>query len=315
MTGYWRYIKQQYQRIQDKTKILATPYGNIEYSEGGIGPDVLISHGSGGGFDQGELIAQTILSPQFHWITPSRFGYLQSTFQPGSTFDDQAHAYAALLDHLGIEKVAVVALSHGGPSALLFAVLYPERVSSLTLISAGVTSIASENQKQAHRQGTALTYIYKHDWIYWVATRLFKKQFMQLMGATPQVIQELTTEQKELINRLIDEMNPASQRYNGARFDNQAKLPGNRIASIHAPTLIIHAKDDTLQRYHNAEYAASMIPDSKLVSYELGGHLLLAVEQIHIKKIVQEHILYKITLEQRAIRGSKLLNTQALGSA
>jgi len=290
MTGYWGEIKQQYQRIQGKTKILVTSYGDVEYSEGGTGPDVLISHGSGGGFDQGQLIVQAVLNQQFHWITPSRFGYLQSTYQPGSTFDEQAHAYAALLDHLGIDKVAVVALSHGGPSALLFAVLYPERVSSLTLISAGVTNIASENQKQAHRQGTALTYIYKHDWLYWTATKLFKKQFMKLMGATDQVIQELTTEQKELINRIIDEMNPASQRYLGARFDNQATLPGIRIASIRAPTLLIHAKDDTLQRHQNAEYAASKIPDSKLVSYERGGHLLLAVELADIKKLVQEHI-------------------------
>jgi pimeloyl-ACP methyl ester carboxylesterase len=291
MNGYWKSIHQQYKRIQGKTKVIHSPYGDIEYNEGGTGPNVLISHGSGGGFDQGELIVQAVLNQQFHWITPSRFGYLQSTFQPGSTFDDQAHAYATLLDHLGIKKVAVIALSHGGPSALLFAVLYPERVSSLTLISAGVASIFTENQKQAHRQGTVLTKIYKYDWIYWAATKLLKKKFIQLMGATDQVIEELTHEQRELINRIIDEMNPASQRYQGARFDNQATLPGNRIAAIQASTLILHAKDDTLQQYHNAEYAASTIPNSKLVSYEKGGHLLLAVELSNIKTQIQEHIL------------------------
>lgn len=291
MNGYWKSIHQQYKRIQGKTKVIHSPYGDIEYSEGGTGPNVLISHGSGGGFDQGELIVQAVLNQQFHWITPSRFGYLQSTYQPGSTFDDQAHAYATLLDHLGIKKVAVIALSHGGPSALLFAVLYPERVSSLTLISAGVASIFTENQKQAHKQGTALTKIYKYDWIYWAATKLLKKKFIQLMGATDKVIEELTNEQRELINRIIDEMNPASQRYQGARFDNQATLPGNRIAAIQTSTLIIHAKDDTLQQYHNAEYAASTIPNSKLVSYEKGGHLLIAVELSNIKTQVQEHIL------------------------
>ncbi len=291
MNGYWKSIHQQYKRIQGKTKVIHSPYGDIEYSEGGTGPNVLISHGSGGGFDQGELIVQAVLNQQFHWITPSRFGYLQSTYQPGSTFDDQAHAYATLLDHLGIKKVAVIALSHGGPSALLFAVLYPERVSSLTLISAGVASIFTENQKQAHKQGTALTKIYKYDWIYWAATKLLKKKFIQLMGATDKVIEELTNEQRELINRIIDEMNPASQRYQGARFDNQATLPGNRIAAIQTSTLIIHAKDDTLQQYHNAEYAASTIPNSKLVSYEKGGHLLIAVELSNIKTQIQEHIL------------------------
>ena len=113
---------------------MPSPYGDIEYTEGGSGPAVLVIHGSGGGYDQGELLAQAVLGEQFHWIAPSRFGYLRSTFREGATFDDQAHAYAYLLDRLGIRKVAVVALSHGGPSALLFAVLHPERVSSLTLI-------------------------------------------------------------------------------------------------------------------------------------------------------------------------------------
>ena len=120
-------------------------------------------HGSGGGYDQGELMVQAVLGEQFHWITPSRFGYLGSTFHEDATFDDQAHAYAYLLDQLGLDKVAVVTLSHGGPSALLFAVLYPERVSSLTLISAGVAASTVSDQAQANRQGDILMTIYKYD--------------------------------------------------------------------------------------------------------------------------------------------------------
>ena len=45
----------------------------------------------------------------FHWIAPSRFGYLRSTFREGATFDDEAHAYAALLDHAVTGFAAVVA--------------------------------------------------------------------------------------------------------------------------------------------------------------------------------------------------------------
>lgn len=97
-----------------------------------------VVHGSGGGFDQGELIARALFGDSFHWIAPSRFGYLHSTFVPGATFVDQAHGYRHLLDPLGIERVAVAALSHDGPSALLLAALYPDRVSSLVLISCGV---------------------------------------------------------------------------------------------------------------------------------------------------------------------------------
>ena len=131
--AYFSDISRAYERVSGKSTVIPSPYGDIEFTEGGSGPDVLVIHGSGGGYDQGELLVQAELGDKFHWITPSRFGYLRSTFHENATFDDQAHAYAYLLDHLGIKKVAVVALSHGGPSALLFAALYPENVTHTLL--------------------------------------------------------------------------------------------------------------------------------------------------------------------------------------
>jgi pimeloyl-ACP methyl ester carboxylesterase len=249
-----------------------------------------VIHGSGGGYDQGELIADSFLNDGFHWIAPSRFGYLRSTFDEGATFDDQAHAYAALLDHLGVERCAVVAFSHGGPSALLFAALYPERVSSLCLVSAGVVTAPAGEQGRAGQNGNTLTAIYKHDWLYWGITRLFRKRFMGLMGASEAVIAGLTPEQRALVDRIIDEMNPVSPRSAGVRFDNRAVLPGERIAAIQAPTLIVHAADDTLQTCHNAEFAAATIPGARLVRFERGGHLLMAVEQATVREAVQEQI-------------------------
>ncbi|MBN2469456.1 MAG: alpha/beta hydrolase [Anaerolineae bacterium] len=291
VAAYLRDINRAYRRVRGKSSIIPSPYGDIEYTEGGSGTPVLVSHGSGGGYDQGTLIAQALLDNRFHWIAPSRFGYLRSTFHKGATFDDQAHAYAALLDHLGFERVAVIALSHGGPAALLFAVLYPERVSSLTLISAGVATIASEDQQQANQKGSALVMLYKYDWLYWAMTKLFKKQFISLMGAPQTIVTELTRTQKELVDRIIDEMNPVSLRSAGALFDNRATLPGDRIAAIQAPTLIFHSTDDTLQRFHNAEFAAATIPDARLVRFKTGGHLVMAIEHPTIRAGVQKHIL------------------------
>ena len=289
--AYFWDINQTYKRISGKSTVIPSPYGDIEYTEGGSGPAVLVIHGSGGGFDQGELMVQAVLGDQFHWIAPSRFGYLRSTFHEGATFDDQAHAYAYLLDQLGIKKVAVVVLSHGGPSALLFAALHPERVSSLTLISSGVASSATQDQAEANQKGEMWVTIFKYDPLYWGITKLFNKQLMELMGANDAVIADLTPEQRELAAQFIDYMNPVSQRSAGAAFDNKATMPNERIASIQAPTLIFHAKDDTLQLYHNAEFAASTIPGARLVSFERGGHLLMIVEQSTIRTVMHEHIL------------------------
>lgn len=288
--AYVRDMRRAYARIDGRSQVIASPYGNIEYSEGGSGPAVLVIHGSGGGYDQGELLVRAVLGDDVHWIAPSRFGYLRSTFHEGATFDDQAHAYAHLLDHLGIERAAVVALSHGGPSALLFAALHPERVSSLTLISAGVASSTDPQQAQANRQGDALTAIFQRDFRYWAFTRVFRGWFLELMGVTQDVAGELTVEQRALANEVIDAMHPVSRRAAGVRFDNAAAMPNERIAAIQAPTLVLHAEDDTLQRYHNAEFAASTIPGAQLVSFARGGHLLLAVERPALQRLIAEHI-------------------------
>ena len=285
-----RDMRRAYERIQKGSKVIPSPFGDIEYAEGGAGQPVLVIHGSGGGFDQGELLAGAVLGENIRWIAPSRFGYLRSTFHPGATFDDQSHAYAFLLDHLGIDRAAVVTLSHGGPSALLFAALHPDRVSSLTLISAGVASSKDANQARANQQGNALTAIFQRDYRYWAVTTALRGRFLQLMGVSPSVIARLTPEQRALADKVIDFMNPVSRRAAGVTFDNRAAMPNERIAAVRAPTLILHAKDDTLQLYRNAEFAAATIPGSRLVSFDHGGHLILAVEQTRIKALVAEHL-------------------------
>lgn len=288
--AYGRDISRAYQRVRARGQVVASPYGLIEFTQGGQGPNVLVVHGSAGGYDQGELIARTAVGDGFHWIAPSRFGYLRSSAPAGATFDDQADAYARLLDHLGIRRVAVVALSHGGPSALLFAVRHPERVASLTLISCGVASSADQDQQQADAQGKLLVQAFRHDLPFWVISKAFKQPFMGLMGASAAVIARMTPAQRGMVEQLIDEMNPASLRSTGVQFDNAAALPGARIAAIRAPTLIFHAVDDTLQRFRNAEFAAAAIPGAELVRFESGGHLVLGIEQEAIRARTQQHI-------------------------
>ena len=290
-TAYLWDMDRAYDRVRRTGTVIPSPYGDIEYTDGGSGPAVLVIHGSGGGYDQGELIAQAVLGEQFHWISPSRFGYLRSGLPETATWDDQAHAYAYLLDHLGIEKVAVVAMSQGGLSALLFAVSHPEQVSSLTLISCGVASSSNQDQALADDKGAMLTTIFRYDWLYWGISKLFKRPLMELMGASDAVINSLSGAQRKLLERFIDDMNPVAPRSAGVMFDNQAQLPGERIAAITAPTLILHAADDTLQLYRNAQFAAATIPNARLVRFDRGGHFLIGVEQSAVSAAVHHQII------------------------
>ena len=276
-----------YDRIAGQSQIIAAGGERIEYLQGGAGAPVLVVHGSGGGFDQGALIAGAVIGDGFHWIAPSRFGYLGSTMPAGATFETQADAYARLLDHLGIRRTAVVALSQGGPSALFFALKYPERVQSLVLLSCGVASSTDAQQAEANRSGDRLKMIFKDDFAYWVVSTALRKPLMKLMGASDEVIAGLAPGQRQVVDQVIDFMNPVQPRYAGVELDNRAAMPNERIAAIRVPTLICHATDDTLQLYRNAEFAAATIPGARLRRFERGGHLLIAVEQPRIRAEVQ----------------------------
>lgn len=103
---FYRDMSRAYKRVAGDGAVISSPFGEIEFAEGGSGPDVLVIQGSGGGYDQCKLIAHAVLGDGYHWIAPSRFGYLRSSLPENATWDDQADAYARLLDYLGVEKAA-----------------------------------------------------------------------------------------------------------------------------------------------------------------------------------------------------------------
>jgi pimeloyl-ACP methyl ester carboxylesterase len=67
-------------------------------------------------------------------ITTERPGFGASTRLPGRGFAEHAHDLAALLDHLGLGRVHVMATSGGSPHLLAFAALHPDRVRAATVL-------------------------------------------------------------------------------------------------------------------------------------------------------------------------------------
>jgi len=143
-------------------------------------------------------------------------------------------------------------------------------VSSLALISCGGARIPLEESGQARRQGSTLTWIFQGDFLYWAISRLFERQFLTLMGVPRAVAAGLSPEQRGAIWHFIDEMNPVSLRQAGVVFDHTREVPGPRISGIRVPTLVIHAQDDTLQPYCNAEFFSSAIPGARLLNFQTG---------------------------------------------
>ena len=261
------------ERIRAGSEILQTGRGDIEYAVRGEGPPVLLLHGAGGGYDQGLLLGKT--GPGgFRLISVSRSGYLRSPMPEDSSVEAQAALYAALLDYLGIERVVVVAGSAGGPSALQFAHDYPERCSALILVSAISKSIAPDKDALHNK---VIRSIQKSDFAYWIMTRAFQPQFLELIGVPPDVYQGFTPEQKKLAQEMLDVMHPMSLRRAGSIHEFEiTPLDSGSMSEISNPTLILHARDDKLVSYEHAEFAHRNIPASKLITFDTGGHGLLS---------------------------------------
>lgn len=98
---------------------------------------ILVLHGGLGGFDQGLALGTDLGIPEtFTMLCPSRAGYLRTPLATCATPEETADALAALLDTLGIDHVAVVGISGGGPTALQFALRQPSRTRALVMLAA-----------------------------------------------------------------------------------------------------------------------------------------------------------------------------------
>jgi predicted alpha/beta-fold hydrolase len=67
-----------------------------------------------------------------------------------------------------------------------------------------------------------------------------------------------------------------------------------------APTLIVHAKDDPLQLYRNGIFAAVNIPRAQLLSFDTGGHMVIAIERAKIRPAIESHILAHVPHKRAA---------------
>lgn len=121
------------------------PVGDIDlyYQDTGDGPPVVFLHGAGGN----HLVwwqQVAAFAAGYRCIVPDQRMYGFSADAPdGPGVDAFVDDLAALLDHLGVERAALVAQSMGGWTAAGFAAEYPDRVAALVLADtpAGIVDI------------------------------------------------------------------------------------------------------------------------------------------------------------------------------
>lgn len=264
--------------------VTTTAFGDVEYADQGTGPTVLLVHGAGGEYDQGLLIGRTFVDEGYRLIAPSRFGYLRSSIPRDGSPAAQADAFAALLDTLGVGRVAVVAFSDGGPSALQFALRHPDRTVALVMISAK----SKTPPPTTPLQELVFEGIFRSDYLYWAVSEAARPFLLAMLGVSADVQDRAIGDGQRLITAVTEGMNPISLRRNGIYHDRAtlSVLPEDvfHLEQITAPTLVVHAKDDGLQAYEHGQNTATRVPGAQLVSYEQGGHLLsLQIDDARVK--------------------------------
>ncbi|NPC92674.1 alpha/beta hydrolase [Bacillus sp. WMMC1349] len=251
----------------------------IEYSMLGDGEPILVMHGGHSNCYE-EFGYQALYEKSFSLITPSRSGYGRTSKEIGDTLESACHYYLALLDHLKIDKVHVLAMSAGGPSALYFTSVYPDRVKSLILQSA-VTKKWLTKKDIEYKIGKSLFHPFAEKVVWKLISSLsnrypkwiFKKMIPSFSSLPPeQVMFKVKNEDIEELRK----MNNRQRSGHGFIIDlkNIDELSVYHLQSITCPVLIMHCPHDRAVPLDHADHANQYLPNSKIYQVDAWGHLI-----------------------------------------
>jgi 3-oxoadipate enol-lactonase len=236
----------------------------MKFVEAGDGPPVLLIHGLG--WDH-SLWNPTVerFSPRYRMIAVDTRGH-GGTDKPAGPYDMGMFArdYAALADALGLKRVCVVGLSQGGMVAQQLAVLRPDLVSSLVLMSTSCKSAPSLRDNMEARIvamdkiGPEAAAKIAAESIFSPAWRAANEGELARFYAWRS---EMPTEPLNAATRALYD------------FDLSKDLP-----AIKVPTLVVAGTEDVLTRPAGMEEIAALIPGAKYQLVSDTGHMI-PVEQ------------------------------------
>ncbi len=275
---YLHWTRVTLERLEGGSQVAETARGPIEYARvGREGPVVLALHGTPGGYDQTLPLGRLAEREGYQLVAVSRPGYLRSPLEVGRTPAEQADAYAALLDALLVQKVAVIGISGGGPSAIEFALRYPERCWALVCLSA----VAHAQEPRAPPQGAnrILGWLLESEGVRWLLHEALVRRPSTII---PLVLRDPADRKRVLadpaglagvINTIGSVLVGFSQRASGVENDRRQfeSLPDYPLERLRVPTLVLVGTKDRLLR--DARFLAENVPRAELRTFE-AGHFL-----------------------------------------
>ncbi|MBI5509206.1 MAG: alpha/beta fold hydrolase [Deltaproteobacteria bacterium] len=231
---------------------------SLSYLDAGRGPALLLFHAFP--LHKEMWLPQVeALSAHYRVVAPDARGLGDSRPAPDVlTMEIMADDAAAVLDHLGVNKVVVCGLSMGGYGALAFWRRHRHRIGGLVLAS--TRAVADTDDARAGRETFARQAL-EHG-IDWVLTEV------QARLQRPVPIPAVATEIERIVRGNTVAGIAAAQRGMAARADSSALL-----AEIDCPALVIAADDDSYIAPEIPVQMAAQIKRAKVVRIAGAGHL------------------------------------------
>ena len=227
---------------------------DLYYETHGEGPALVLAHG-GGGNHLSWWQQVPALSPRYRCVTFDHRGFGDSrdvTDGPGP--NAYVEDLRQLLDHLGIEKAALVGQSMGGWTVLGFAAAFPERASALVLCdtTAGMDDAEVIRAQAALRETTTGS-------LAQVLTRAHAADFPQRDPVRCFLYQQITGLNRHVPPKLIPILMGMKHRM-------------DVIIEKRVPTMLIVGEEDGLIAPRIMEIMAQRIPRARLLKVSGAGH-------------------------------------------
>jgi len=197
-----------------------------------------------------------LLADTFDMIIPDLRGFGgSSTVDSFYAMEDFAADIAALLDHLEVQKAAIVGHSMGGYVALAFARLYPERVTGLGLVSSQVLADAPDRKEGRYKSAAEVA----DKGIASVVETMTPK-----FTSNPQL--------QEFARESMEQQQPAA-------FIGALKAMAERVdstpmlSSLRIPVVLVHGDADQLIPVDRAREVKAAVPQAYFVEINGVGHM------------------------------------------
>ena len=227
----------------------------LAYERRGTGSPLVLLHGYPLDHHLWDEVAP-LLENTFELILPDLRGFGESsTVDSFYAMEDIASDIAALLDHLEIQKTAIVGHSMGGYVALAFARLYPERVSGFGLVSSQVLADPPDRKEGRYKSAAEVA----DKGIASVVETMTPK-----FTSSPQL--------QKFARESMERQQPAA--YIGALKAMAERVDSSPLlSSLNVPVVIVHGDADALIPIDRAREVKAAIPHAHLVEITGAGHM------------------------------------------